>query len=388
MTTIAIIDADAGLLKKQAKSLVKARPDWQILTATTASEALELVQGHELDVLISEAQLPDMQGFEFLEQVKTLKPDVIRFTLSSDSESELILECARVHHRFLAKPIEADALAGAVESSLELRTLLANEQLMAYMQGVESLPAIPALYDELVQELGSKNSSLVRVAEIIEGDAGLTLTILKVVNSAYCGLTQPVESVSQAISLLGASFVKNVTLTTKVFSKFEGDKFTLKKLTELNKDALKVGALTNQFARYAKVPRSSVNHCQVAGMMFNVGNLIALTSNTQSEAAENTPPHLLGAYLMRSWMMPDAVTEAVALQHEEITEHTGKVTPLVVLHAIQYLQEHYQDTASMEQRQQCEEYLGKFVAPFLVDIWLDTYQALEQLASSGNSEAA
>jgi len=387
MTTIALIDADAGLLKKQAKSLSKARPDWEILTATSAADALVLVDDHLIDILVTEAQLPDMQGFEFLEKVKNLKPEIIRFTVSSDSESEVILECARVHHRFLAKPVEADALAEAMESSLELKTILADEQLMTFMQAVESLPAIPALYDELVTELASKNSSLMRVAEIIEGDAGLTLTILKVVNSAYCGLTQPVESVSQAISLLGASFVKNITLTSKVFSKFEGDKSTLKKLTELNKDALKVGALTNQFARYAKVPRSSVNHCQVAGMMFNVGELIALTSKSD-DMAEKTPSHLLGAYLMRSWMMPDAVTEAVALQHEEITENPGKVTPLIVLHSIRYLQENYTNTANMEQRQQCEDYLCSFVAPFLVDIWLDTYQALEQLASSGNQEAA
>ena len=82
------------------------------------------------------------------------------------------------------------------------------------------------------------------------------------------------------------------------------------------------------------------------------------------------------------------VTEAVALQHDEITENPGKVTPLVVLHSIRYLQENYTNTANMEQRLQCEEYLCSFVPPFLVDIWLDTYQALEQLASSGNREAA
>lgn len=387
MTTIALIDADAGLLQKLAKSLSKARPDWGILTATSAEDAMVLVDNHAIDVLVSEAQLPDMQGFELLEKVKDLNPETIRFTLSSDLEAELILECARVHHRFLAKPVDENALADAIESSLDLRAILANEQLMTFMQAVESLPAMPALYDELVKELASKNSSLMKVAEIIEGDAGLTLTILKVVNSAYCGLTQPVESVSQAISLLGASFVKNITLTSKVFSKFEGDKSTLKKLTKLNQDALKVGALTNQFARYAKVPRSSVNHCQVAGMMFNVGELIALTS-TSDDTAENTPSHLLGAYLMRSWMMPDAVTEAVALQHDAITENPGKVTPLVVLHSIRYLQENYKNTANREQRQQCEDYLCSFVPPFLVDIWLDTYQALEQLASSGNREAA
>ena len=144
MTTIALIDADTALLKKLAKSLSNVRPDWEILTATSAADALVLVDEQVIDILVSEAQLPDMQGYEFLEKVKDLKPDTIRFTLSSDSESELILECARVHHRFLAKPVDADALAEAMESSLDLRAILADEQLMTFMQSVESLPAMPA----------------------------------------------------------------------------------------------------------------------------------------------------------------------------------------------------------------------------------------------------
>ncbi len=388
MTQIALIDADSGLLKQQAELLGKARPDWQIHTAESAADAFSLIENNDICVVVTEAQLPDMQGFEFLEQVKTYDPNIIRCTLSADLASEIILECARVHHRFLAKPIEADSLAAAIDSSLDLRTLLADEQLSTYMHDVDSLPAIPTLYDELIKELASNNSSLVKVAEIIEGDAGLTLTVLKVVNSAYCGLTQQVESVSQAISLLGASFIKNITLTSKVFSKFDGDKFTLRKLTALNTQALKVGALTNQFARYAKVSKSTVNHCQIAGMMSNVGDLVALTKKTDEAPSEDMSSHLLGAYLMRVWMMPDAVTEALALQHEPIGENSGQVTPRVVLHSVMYLQEHYKDTSDMEARQLCSDYLCTFVKPFLADIWLDTYQALEQLASSGSSQAA
>jgi HD-like signal output (HDOD) protein len=155
----------------------------------------------------------------------------------------------------------------------------------------------------------------------------------------------------------------------------------LQKLTEINNQALKIDALTNQFSRYAKVSRISLNHCQVAGMMSNIGELIALTKS-EEDFVDTVPSHLLGAYLMKVWMMPDAVTEAIAIQHEPIAENSGDITPLVVLHSIRYLQCNFTDTSDVQQGQECSEYLKIFLPEHLAEIWLDSYQALEQLTAN------
>ncbi|MFT6302854.1 MAG: HD-like signal output (HDOD) protein, partial [Pseudomonadales bacterium] len=293
-------------------------------------------------------------------------------------DAEILLECARLNQRFIAKPADAKILAEAIDSSIRLRNLLAGDQLSVMMQDVDSLPAIPALYNELVKELASPKSSLIKVAEIIEADAGLTLSILKIVNSAYFGLNQRVDSVAQAISLLGTALVKNITLTSQVFSKFEGSNVDLQKLMEINNQALKMGALTNQLSRHAKVSRISLNHCQVAGMMSNIGELIALIKSDH-DFANAVPSHLLGAYLMKVWMMPDAVTEAIAMQHEPISKNSGDITPLVVLHSIRYMQNNFTDTSNEQQRRECSEYLNIYLPEHLTHNWLDSYQAIEQL---------
>lgn len=380
MTKIVLIDEDIQFVNQMARLLSIQRPQWTVHSVSTAAEGLELVESTTVDVVVSEANLPDMEGSVFLDRIRSYKPNVLRFTLSDDKDAEILLECARLNQRFIAKPAEAIILAEAIDSSIRLRNLLAGDQLNALMQDVDSLPAMPEVYDELVNELASPNSSLVRVAEIIEADVGLTLSILKIVNSAYFGLNQRVESVSQAISLLGTALVKNITLTSKVFSKIEGDKIDLQKLTEINNQALKIGALTNQFSRYAKVSRISLNHCQVAGMMSNIGELIALTKSDE-EFVDTVPSHLLGAYLMKIWMMPDAVTEAIAIQHEPMSVNTSDITPLVVLHSIRYLQANFIDTANTQQRQDCSVYLKTFLPEHLAEVWLDSYQALEQLTS-------
>ncbi|MFT6876935.1 MAG: HD-like signal output (HDOD) protein [Granulosicoccus sp.] len=378
MTKIVLIDEDIHFVSQMAKLLSKQRPDWWVESVNTAAEAMDLLESMSVDVVVSDASLPDMEGAAFLERIRSYKPNVLRFTLSDDQDAEILLECARLNQRFIAKPADAKILAEAIDSSIRLRNLLAGNQLSVMMQDVDSLPAIPALYNELVKELASPKSSLIKVAEIIEADAGLTLSILKIVNSAYFGLNQRVDSVAQAISLLGTALVKNITLTSQVFSKFEGSNVDLQKLMEINNQALKMGALTNQLSRHAKVSRISLNHCQVAGMMSNIGELIALIKSDH-DFANAVPSHLLGAYLMKVWMMPDAVTEAIAMQHEPISKNSGDITPLVVLHSIQYMQNNFTDTSNEQQRRECSEYLNIYLPEHLTHNWLDSYQAIEQL---------
>ncbi|MFT4728561.1 MAG: DNA-binding NarL/FixJ family response regulator [Granulosicoccus sp.] len=220
MTKIVLIDEDISFVNQMAKLLIELRPDWTVRFASSAAEGIELVESLPVDVVVSDTNFPDMDGAALLERIRSYRPNVLRFTLSDDQDAEIHLECARLNQRFIAKPADARILAEAIDSSIRLRDLLAGDQLTALMREVDSLPAIPALYDKPVIELASPNSSLVRVAEIIEADAGLTLSILKIVNSAYFALNQRVESVSQAISLLGTTLVRNITLTSKVFSKF------------------------------------------------------------------------------------------------------------------------------------------------------------------------
>ncbi len=388
MTTIVLLDSDTSALDVLAPAMAALRPEWVVHPVTTGQQALQLIRDESVDVVITETRLSDTSGFELLDQTRSTDETVIRFTLSDDLEAEVVLESARANHRFIAKPVETDHLIASIEGSMKLRTLLLDEPLQAQMREVTSIPALPAIYDEMMQELAAPHSSLVKVGEIVESDTGLTITVLKIVNSAFYGLNRRVESVAQAVTLLGVHLIKNITLTAKVFSKFEGSALSLRRLTELNDEAIRMGALSNQFARYAKLSKGIVDHCQIAGMLCNVGELIATTKTEDSAEQSPVSKNVLGAYLLRSWMMPDAVVEAVALQRESPPQHAQSISPLVVLHSIRYLQEHHTDTTDAEQRQHCLEYLSHYIPEYIADIWLDAFQALEQLTSAESQKAA
>ena len=391
MTKILLVDSDTSACLELAHVLAKARPSWTVTTASSGQQALDVLFGESIDVpvdvIVSESQLVDMSGFQLLDQARKAPGALIRFTLTADAAAEAMLGNLRVNQRFLLKPLEVEQLATNIERSLILNECMNQPPLKRFMRSVTSIPAIPAIYDEMMQELASPHSSLLKIGDIVETDTGLTLSVLKVVNSAFYGINRRVESVAQAVTLLGVHMIKNITLTTKVFSRFSGSKLSEKRLAELNEEAIRIGALSNQFARYAKMPRIALDHCQIAGMMANVGGLITAT---RTDAATDILPaaELIGASILRGWHMPDAVVEAIALQYDSAKENSEVVTPLSVLHSIRYLQENFTNTADKQQREMCMQYLHGFVTPPVAEAWLDAFSAIEQLTASQSSDAA
>ena len=76
-----------------------------------------------------------------------------------------------------------------------------------------SLPALPLAVTQFVQKAAEADVALADLAKIIETDTGLTLELLKHVNSAFVGLKTKAASVMQALSILGLRPSKNLIIT-------------------------------------------------------------------------------------------------------------------------------------------------------------------------------
>ena len=387
MTTLVLVDPDNVARSRRVAELQSIKSEWKILHTDGGVSAMQLLKTMSPDCVISDSHLSDIGVFDLLNQIKQLYPDIIRFTISDNPDQEVVLESARANHRFINKSLDTTVLIACIECSMRLKIVLSDKKLRTQIQCVQSLPSLPVIYNDMLTELAAPHSSLLKVGRIVETDAGLTATVLKIVNSAFYGLSQRVESVAQAVALLGVHLIKNIALTAKVFSIFEGNCNDLQRLTQLNTDACTLGALTNQFARHARVSRSAVDHSQIAGMLANVGELIALTAiNRELDGNGDIRTEMLGAYLLRDWLMPDPIVEAVALQYESPPRHTETLTPLIILHAIRYLQANLTKVDDPTQYAECQEYLEQFIDSELTILWLNAYQDLH-LLTGGSSEA-
>ena len=71
------------------------------------------------------------------------------------------------------------------------------------LESIQSLPPAPNLLNRLLGELNNIHSDLNKVVELISFEPALTAKLLHVCNSAYYGLSDPVNHVTDAVNRLG-----------------------------------------------------------------------------------------------------------------------------------------------------------------------------------------
>ncbi|MDH5546732.1 MAG: response regulator [Gammaproteobacteria bacterium] len=94
---------------------------YEIHSATSAREALEILKLHEIGVVLSDQRMPQMTGVEFLSQVKELYPETIRIVLSGYTELDSITDAINKGsvYKFLTKPWDDDLLKRRVEEAFQ-----------------------------------------------------------------------------------------------------------------------------------------------------------------------------------------------------------------------------------------------------------------------------
>lgn len=95
------------------------------------------------------------------------------------------------------------------------RKLSPAEQLREALHGYE-VPTFPAIATRALTLLRDDETSMKTIAEALRLDPGLSLRILKQVNSAAFGLAAEVESVDRAVPLLGRAKLETLLLSVAV----------------------------------------------------------------------------------------------------------------------------------------------------------------------------
>ncbi|MCB0996680.1 MAG: EAL domain-containing protein [Acidimicrobiales bacterium] len=121
MATVLLVDDEQDLLRS-AKVALRRQP-FDVITATSAQEGLDLLAEHDVAVVVSDERMPGMPGSVFLTHVRNLHPDVERIILTGQASMEATIAAineARVF-RFLVKPCPPDELAETIIAALAAR---------------------------------------------------------------------------------------------------------------------------------------------------------------------------------------------------------------------------------------------------------------------------
>jgi CheY-like chemotaxis protein len=101
--------------------LLLAGPDYEVTTARSMEEALELAGSHEFDLYVLDKRLPDGTGLELCQRLNKLTPGVPCIFYTGDAYEIHRLEAMRAGaDAYVAKP-DIDALIKVVEKLLSER---------------------------------------------------------------------------------------------------------------------------------------------------------------------------------------------------------------------------------------------------------------------------
>ncbi len=139
------------------------------------------------------------------------------------------------------------------------------------LQEVTDLISLPEIYLKVRRLLDDEHADIEDFAEVVIVDPNLSARLLRVVNSAYYGFPEPVESLSRALNLVGLDQLHTMVLGVSAVSSLDlpNDILPLKPFWH---GSLYCGVLTRLMADRLKLERS--DRLFIAGLLHDVGSLV------------------------------------------------------------------------------------------------------------------
>jgi two-component system NtrC family response regulator len=132
---ILLIDDDVSLRRVTEFNLEEA--GYQVLKAANGAEGLELFKRHRPSLVITDVQMPEMDGYQVLQQVLELEPQTLVVIITAFSSVEKAVEAMKSGaHDYLTKPFSRDQLSLIVAKAFEFCKLRQeNSQLKDALAG-------------------------------------------------------------------------------------------------------------------------------------------------------------------------------------------------------------------------------------------------------------
>lgn len=96
------------------------KDEYEVLWAANATEGLEMVKTQNIDCILCDLLMPEMDGFQFMEQIKKIADNIPIIIVTSDIQNTTRERCASLGaFGFLNKPVNEDELLKTVRKALD-----------------------------------------------------------------------------------------------------------------------------------------------------------------------------------------------------------------------------------------------------------------------------
>lgn len=208
---------------------------------------------------------------------------------------------------------------------------------------VEKMPAFPKSVQRVVQLTSNIEVSAKEIVQVIEYDPVLTVKILKVINSAFYGLSHKINSVQRAVVHIGLNTVKNLAMSVAAIGMLKTTNKAHFSANAFLLHALTTAAISRRLAERIGLSQHECSDAFVAGLLHDFGKAVfaefvpeqfkrALTkSQDHNIALHLTETEFIGlnhieagALLAEKWRLSDSMIDAIRHHHDIPVDSFGE----------------------------------------------------------------
>lgn len=201
---------------------------------------------------------------------------------------------------------------------------------------IDKMPSLSPTVGKIVQIANDPTSSPKDLATVITMDPVLTARVLKLVNSAYFGLSSQVTNILRAIILLGLTTIKNLALSTAVLTRFDAKKTgSGLDISSFWRHSLAVAVTAKIIARVRNVDEREREEFFIAGLLHDIGKVVLdehfpeeLAQIIALRTASGCPLGVaeqriigvqhpeIGKWLAERWLLAPTLLECISCHHD------------------------------------------------------------------------
>jgi len=199
---------------------------------------------------------------------------------------------------------------------------------------VDKIPTFQESVHRILSLTTSADCSPKDLVQVIEYDPILTMKVLKLVNSAYFGLSQEVTSVNHAVVYVGINTIKNVAISVATTGALPKTNKAGLNMNQFWAHSLAVGVIAKLLAENKGVGKNEQANYFVAGLLHDIGKVLFAhflpddyQQVLQKAENENLPIHQvekqllgfdhseIGAMVAEKWQLPAELVSSIKFHH-------------------------------------------------------------------------
>lgn len=211
-----------------------------------------------------------------------------------------------------------------------------NKRVPVLRAYIEKMPSLPTTVGKILEICNDPQTSPADLNKVISLDPVLMGKVMRLINSAYYGLSQEITSLVRAIIMLGINTVKNLALSTAVLGTIgRKDDFQALNMDGFWRHSLGVGVTAKLIAQKRKVNPKILEEYFIAGLLHDLGKIplnnrfpedyvtamgYSDRDKTPLNEAETAVMELnhaqVGALILKAWNLDEGIQDVVLNHHK------------------------------------------------------------------------